>query len=236
MSKLSLSKRLLGSSEENPPLPNHQQPSTRKIQAGLLPPKTAPVVAAAQVGSPLSGWSYGTDSGEESPPQNLPQQQQQETPSSPDGLDDTDPFDFEEDPHVLNELYDTFDGDYGDHVTAVYSENEEEEEEETEEGGEDGADEGEEAVDLHESPPSSPSPRQQLDSYNNEMLETEAAVVVEHRGCQVCGIELSSMHYLQQVQHVKQCLSKRHLQGGTTKPPQASASGANPTVAHGNNK
>jgi hypothetical protein len=37
------------------------------------------------------------------------------------------------------------------------------------------------------------------------------------------------MHYLQQVQHVKQCLSKRHLQGGTTKPPQAPA----PTAVRG---
>ena len=32
--------------------------------------------------------------------------------------------------------------------------------------------------------------------------------------CQVCGTDLTSKHYLNQVQHVKQCLAKRHLQGG----------------------
>ena len=46
--------------------------------------------------------------------------------------------------------------------------------------------------------------------------EVELNKVVEQkpvRCCQVCGMELSSLHYLHQVQHVKQCLSKRHLQG-----------------------
>jgi len=223
---------LLGSSEDGPPLSNPHQPSNYKSQVGSSPPKAAPAVAAAEVGSPLSGWSCGSDSGGESPSQRLPQQEQV-TAANPDGVDDTYPLEFEEEPQGLDELYDTFDGDYGDCVTGIYSEHEEEGE--VSEEGEGGADEDEDIIDLCESPPSSPSPQQQLDPNSNAILEpkVEAVEEVEHRACQVCGIELSSRHYLHQVQHVKQCLSKRHLQGGTTKPPQAAAAavGANITEA-----
>lgn len=66
-------------------------------------------------------------------------------------------------------------------------------------------DEGE-VINLCQSEPSS----QQLDAAG----ASEQSPEIESCICQVCGMNLTSKHYLQQVQHVKQCLSKRHLQGG----------------------
>ena len=238
MSKLSLSKRLLGSSEEQPALPNPQQPIIPEIQARVDPPKPAPEVAPATTtaqdqGSPLSGWSDGSASAEDS----LPQQNQEQGPNHNE-INNFDPLYYDEE-LPLNELYDTYDADDFD-GGGMFSENEEEQEEEEEQDDSAADDDGndEDVVDLCDSPEQSPSP-QQLDSSNNddeiEILENEKTESTateqeeeeeqqqqeQHRVCQVCGIELSSMHYLQQVHHVKQCLSKRHLQGPSKPTPVA---------------